>query len=107
MQIRIFFQQVCSRYGLAVGAGTIWIMKFFMLITFPLSFPVSILLDFILGEEIGNVYSRDRLRELLKITASHHDIKGVSGYIRLICIIMINSRNFDHKKSSFPIITLY
>lgn len=39
-----------------------------MLITFPLSYPTSKILDFILGEEIGNFYNRDRLKELVKVS---------------------------------------
>jgi metal transporter CNNM len=67
-------QAVCSRHGLAVGARTIYITKFFMFVTFPLSFPISKLLDIVLGEEIGNVYNRDRLRELLKVTEQDMDL---------------------------------
>lgn len=59
---------ICSRHGLAVGAKTILITKFVMLITFPLSYPTSKILDFILGEEIGNFYNRDRLKELVKVS---------------------------------------
>lgn len=39
-----------------------------MVITFPLAFPVSKLLDCLLGEEIGNVYNRDRLKELVRVS---------------------------------------
>lgn len=60
-------QAICSRHGLAVGAKTIHITKAVMGLTFPLSYPVSKLLDVLLGEEIGNVYNRERLKELVKV----------------------------------------
>lgn len=60
-------QAACSRHGLYVGAKTIYITKLVMLLTAPLSYPISKILDFILGEEIGNVYNRERLKELVKV----------------------------------------
>lgn len=60
-------QAVCSRHGLCVGAKTIYITKFTMAVTFPLSYPISKLLDLFLGEEIGNVYNRERLKELVRV----------------------------------------
>lgn len=44
-----------------------WITKFFMLVTFPMSYPISLLLDKILGEELGAYYNRERLKELIKV----------------------------------------
>ena len=67
-------QAVCSRHGLAIGARTIWITKFFMIVTFPIAFPISKVLDCVLGEEMGNVYNRDRLRELLVLTKDNIDL---------------------------------
>ncbi|CAG0919283.1 unnamed protein product [Notodromas monacha] len=59
-------QAICSRHGLAIGAWTVWITKIFMAATFPLSYPISKILDKFLGEEIGNYYNRERLKELVK-----------------------------------------
>ena len=67
-------QALCSRHGLAVGAKTLFITKFFMLVTSPLSWPISKLLDCILGEELGTVYNRARLLELLKLTQNDIDL---------------------------------
>uniref|UniRef100_A0A8C2HVJ9 Metal transporter n=1 Tax=Cyprinus carpio TaxID=7962 RepID=A0A8C2HVJ9_CYPCA len=67
-------QALCSRHGLAVGANTILLTKFFMLLTFPLSFPISKLLDCVLGQEIGTVYNREKLVEMLKVTAPYNDL---------------------------------
>uniref|UniRef100_A0A182LW72 CNNM transmembrane domain-containing protein n=1 Tax=Anopheles culicifacies TaxID=139723 RepID=A0A182LW72_9DIPT len=67
-------QAICSRHGLAVGAKTIMITKAVMLITFPLSFPISKILDFLLGKEIGNYYDRERLKELVKVTNDVNDL---------------------------------
>jgi len=64
-------QAVCSRYGLAVGAKTIYVTRFVMIITFPLAYPISKILDRILGVELGNVYNRERLKELVKVSTSH------------------------------------
>ncbi|XP_030235244.1 metal transporter CNNM4 [Gadus morhua] len=67
-------QALCSRHGLAVGANTIMVTKFFMLVTFPLSFPVSKLLDVLLGQEIGTVYNREKLVGMLKVTEPYNDL---------------------------------
>lgn len=66
----ISLQAFCSRHGLCVGAKTIYITKLTMFITFPLSYPISKFLDYMLGEEIGNVYNRERLKELVKVKVS-------------------------------------
>jgi len=68
-------QAICSRHGLAVGAKTILLTKFFMLITAPLSFPISKILDCILGTEIGTVYNKQRLMELLKVTEQYNGLE--------------------------------
>ncbi|XP_009299521.2 metal transporter CNNM4 isoform X2 [Danio rerio] len=67
-------QALCSRHGLAVGANTIHVTKFFMFLTFPLSYPISKLLDCVLGQEIGTVYNREKLVGMLKVTEPYNDL---------------------------------
>jgi len=67
-------QALCSRHGLAIGARTIWLMKFFMFLTSPLSYPLSKLLDYLLGAELGTVYNKQKLMELLKVTDGMNDL---------------------------------
>ena len=69
-------QSICSRHGLAIGSRTLILTKFFMLLTLPASYPISKLLDFLLGEELGTIYNRKQLLEMIKVTAEHNDLAG-------------------------------
>lgn len=67
-------QAVCARYGLAIGANTIWITWIVIILTFPISYPLSKILDVALGEEIAFVYDRERLQEYIRITKSYNNL---------------------------------
>lgn len=81
-------QAFCSRHGLAVGAKTVYLTHFCMFITFPLSWPVSTLLDLVLGEEIGQSYDRERLMEFIKLTQDYNKLEAdevniISGALKI------------------------
>jgi metal transporter CNNM len=45
-------QSICSRHGLLIGAYTVNIVKFFVVLLFPVAYPVARILDFALGQEM-------------------------------------------------------
>ncbi|KAI5746814.1 hypothetical protein M8J77_007683 [Diaphorina citri] len=63
-------QSIGSRYGLAIGAHTIYLTRLAMLITFPLSYPMGKALDCLLGEEIGSIKTRENLKALVMATSN-------------------------------------
>ena len=62
-------QAVCSRHALPIGAAMMPLVKLFMILMFFLSYPISVVLDWALGREIGTIYSKDQLKLLLEIYA--------------------------------------
>lgn len=39
--IQIIPQAICSRYGLAVGANFVWLVRVLMIICYPISYPIG------------------------------------------------------------------
>lgn len=54
-------QAVCSRHGLMVGYYTVWIVWIFLIVLLPISYPISKVLDCVLGRELGTIYSRQEV----------------------------------------------
>lgn len=55
-------QATCTRHGLMIGAKTIFMTRFFMTIFLPITWPISRVLDWVLGQEVGTVYNRHELK---------------------------------------------
>ena len=60
-------QATVSRYALQVGAKTTWLVKFFMVVFFPITWPIAKILDLALGEELPTVWSKNELEEIVKL----------------------------------------
>lgn len=60
-------QSVCSRHGLRIGALSVPIVCFFMFLVGLIAYPISLLLDHVLGKEVSGTYSRDEFMEMIKI----------------------------------------
>ncbi|CAB1312884.1 unnamed protein product [Coregonus sp. 'balchen'] len=65
---------VASRHSLAIASKTIWATRLLMLVSFPISYPVSKLLDIMLHQEISNFYTREKLVAMLRVTDPYHDL---------------------------------
>eukprot|EP01028_Stygiella_incarcerata_P002861 TRINITY_DN1546_c0_g1_i1.p1 TRINITY_DN1546_c0_g1~~TRINITY_DN1546_c0_g1_i1.p1 ORF type:complete len:422 (+),score=132.70 TRINITY_DN1546_c0_g1_i1:135-1400(+) len=68
-------QALCSRYGLAIGAAFAWFVKGLIIVTFVIVWPLSKLLDCVLGENHATFYRRTELKELV----SQHGKSGHGG----------------------------
>jgi metal transporter CNNM len=60
-------QAACSRYALQIGSATVPLVKFVLALFYIVAKPMSILLDWLLGKDIGVVYSSSELIEMVKL----------------------------------------
>ncbi|CAI9302476.1 unnamed protein product [Lactuca saligna] len=69
-------QAVCSRYGLAIGAKLSCIVRFLIIVVFPIAYPLSKLLDLILGKGHSMLLRRAELKTLVDM---HGNEAGKGG----------------------------
>jgi metal transporter CNNM len=53
--------------GLKLGAALTWLLYFFLAVTFVVAFPISAILDKVLGEEVGNVLSKNKMKRMFEM----------------------------------------
>ncbi|RZC52389.1 hypothetical protein C5167_020815 [Papaver somniferum] len=68
-------QAICTRYGLAVGANFVWLVRILMIICFPISYPIGKVLDCVLGHNDA-LFRRAQLKALVSI---HSQEAGKGG----------------------------
>ena len=66
-------QAVFSRFALSLGAKTVWLVKIFIFLLYPIAYPLSLLLDKLLGEELQTIWSKKEIKEIIK---HHQDNEG-------------------------------
>ncbi|XP_058198652.1 putative DUF21 domain-containing protein At1g03270 isoform X2 [Rhododendron vialii] len=59
-------QAICSRYGLAVGANFLWLVRILMIICYPIAYPIGKVLDAVLGHDDA-LFRRAQLKALVSI----------------------------------------
>ncbi|XP_051152831.1 DUF21 domain-containing protein At4g14240-like [Andrographis paniculata] len=68
-------QAICTRYGLAVGANLVWVVRILMIICYPISYPIGKILDCMLGHNDA-LFRRAQLKALVSI---HSQEAGKGG----------------------------
>ncbi|GAB4838378.1 DUF21 domain-containing protein At2g14520 [Ancistrocladus abbreviatus] len=69
-------QSVCSRYGLAIGAAVAPVVRILVWICFPVAYPISKLLDYLLGHGHAALFRRAELKTLVDL---HGNEAGKGG----------------------------
>ncbi|XP_058077795.1 DUF21 domain-containing protein At4g14240-like isoform X2 [Magnolia sinica] len=69
-------QAICTRYGLAVGANFVWLVRILMIVCYPISYPIGKLLDCLLGHNESALFRRAQLKALVSI---HSQEAGKGG----------------------------
>ncbi|XP_031109799.1 DUF21 domain-containing protein At5g52790 isoform X2 [Ipomoea triloba] len=69
-------QAICSRYGLSIGARLSPLVRLLLIVVFPISYPISKLLDFLLGKGHSALLRRAELKTLVNL---HGNEAGKGG----------------------------
>lgn len=69
-------QSVCTRHGLAIGAKVSPVVRVLVVICFPVAYPISKLLDYLLGHEHVALFRRAELKTLVNF---HGNEAGKGG----------------------------
>ncbi|KAL6637586.1 hypothetical protein ACP70R_025158 [Stipagrostis hirtigluma subsp. patula] len=69
-------QSICSRYGLAIGAAVAPLVRVLVWVCFPVAYPISKLLDYVLGHGHTALFRRAELKTLVTL---HGNEAGKGG----------------------------
>ncbi|KAM7474787.1 hypothetical protein LguiB_022030 [Lonicera macranthoides] len=72
-------QSICTRYGLAIGATVAPVVRVLVCICFPVAYPISKLLDFLLGPGHVALFRRAELKTLVDLHGNECKQAGKGG----------------------------
>ena len=75
-------QAYCGRNSLFVGAISVPLVWVFMTVLLPLTYPIALILDRLLGREISSVMTRQMLHELVTLNIESAEHQKKSGLTR-------------------------
>lgn len=81
-------QAICSKHALAIGAHSAWLVRILMFITFPISWPISKFLTWLIGDHEGVVYRRAELKELVSLHGPKNVGELTSDEVTIIASVL-------------------
>ena len=60
-------QAICSRHGVKAGAYLSWLLWITIVVTFIFAYPIAAILDKVLGEEVGVVMTKTKMKKFFEI----------------------------------------
>ena len=88
-------QAVFSRFALSLGAKTVWLVKLFIFILYPIAKPLAWGLDKALGEELGTIWSKKEIEEIIRYHEDNVDSEIDADEER----ILLGALAFSDKKA--------
>ncbi len=59
-------QAVFSRFALTLGSNTVWLVRIFIFLLYPIAFPLAWMLNKALGEELGTIWDKKEIEEIIR-----------------------------------------
>jgi metal transporter CNNM len=98
-------QALCKRYGLEIGGYSSLAVRLILIITFPISWPVGKLLDWLLGEETV-LFRRAELREFVTLHGKPHMGHGEGTLSAQEVQLIHSAMDFAHKTAETAMTSL-
>uniref|UniRef100_A0AC35FQK4 CNNM transmembrane domain-containing protein n=1 Tax=Panagrolaimus sp. PS1159 TaxID=55785 RepID=A0AC35FQK4_9BILA len=93
-------QAICCRHGLIIGSRTRYITTFFIVLTFVVSYPLSKILDWLIGVEGPESYDNATLEHIINM-----NVEQVGGFTENIAEIARRALQFCNQKGAGDIMT--